>query len=134
MVHAGLAADPSMCFFLEGYSQGAVAVVNTLRQLTGPSFDAVKGIFLVGNLVHKAGFPCNFDSVGGTSTRNVYGITNTPGIPINWLYKALDICAYGDPLCDTFHPANIIQHTTYPNDPFVQIQGSKFAIQRLLLG
>jgi hypothetical protein len=94
MIHAGLATDPAMCFFLEGYSQGAVAVVNTLRQLTGSSYNAVKGIFVVGNLVHKSGLSCNTDSSGGTSTRFVNGISNNPGIPLNWVYKSLDVCAY----------------------------------------
>ncbi|KAG9498295.1 hypothetical protein J7337_011192 [Fusarium musae] len=42
-VKSVLASNPSECFILEGYSQGAAATVNALSQLTGSAGDAVKG-------------------------------------------------------------------------------------------
>lgn len=95
-VQSTLASDPGHCFFLEGYSQGAAATVNALERLTGPSFDAVKGVFLIGNPEHKAGLACNVDVNGGTTTRNVNGISvYGGGLPATWVSKTLDVCNFG---------------------------------------
>lgn len=93
-VRAGLSQNPAQCFILEGYSQGAAATTNALSQLTGASFDAVKGVFLIGNPLHKAGLACNVDQNGGTTTRNTRGISAGlgGGIPSNWVSKTLDVC------------------------------------------
>ena len=80
---------------LEGYSQGAAATTNALPKLTGASFDAVKGVFLIGNPEHRAGLACNVDTNGGTTTKNVNGLSYTLGrIPENWVSKTLDVCNY----------------------------------------
>ena len=94
-----LRSDPGHCFILEGYSQGAAATVDALPQLTGASFDAVKGVFLIGNPDHKAGLECNVDTNGGTTTLNVNGISArlSPGIPANWVPKTLDVCNFVSP-------------------------------------
>jgi hypothetical protein len=90
-----LASDPNHCFFLEGYSQGAAATTNALRQLTGASFNAVKGVFLIGNPQHRSGLACNVDTNGGTTTRNVNGLSVYAGaIPADWISKTLDVCNY----------------------------------------
>lgn len=84
-----------MCFILEGYSQGAAATVNAMPKLTGASFNAVKGVFLIGDPEHKSGLACNVDSTGGTTTKNVNGLeAYQGGIPSNWVSKTLDVCAY----------------------------------------
>lgn len=89
-----LASNPSECIILEGYSQGAAATVNALPRLTGASFDAVKGVFLIGNPTHKAGLTCNVDNRGGTTTRNVNGLSAraSAGVPATWVGKTLDVC------------------------------------------
>jgi hypothetical protein len=74
-VQQGVQANPDECFILEGYSQGAAATVNALPKLTGANFDAVKGIFLIGDPLHKAGKACNVDNNGGTTTLNVNGLS-----------------------------------------------------------
>lgn len=91
-----LRTNPNECFILEGYSQGAQATVNAMSQLTGASFDAVKGVFLIGNPAHKSGLACNVDNNGGTTTRNVNGLSGrfAAGIPSNWVPKTLDVCIY----------------------------------------
>jgi pimeloyl-ACP methyl ester carboxylesterase len=90
-----LASDPSHCFILEGYSQGAAATVNALSQLTGAKFNAVKGVFLIGNPEHKSGLACNVDTNGGTTTKYVNGLSSYQGsIPSNWVSKTLDVCNY----------------------------------------
>lgn len=92
-----LQTNPNMCFILEGYSQGAAATVNAMSQLTGASFNAVKGVFLIGDPEHKAGLACNVDSTGGTTTLNVNGLEAygaSYGVPSNWVSKTLDVCAY----------------------------------------
>ena len=94
-IHDTLAANPDECFFLEGYSQGAAATTNALPKLTGASFDAVKGVFLIGNPEHRAGLACNVDTHGGTSTKDVNGLEFELGrIPENWVAKSMDVCDF----------------------------------------
>lgn len=94
-VESTLASNPDECFILEGYSQGAAATTNALSRLTGASFDAVKGVFLIGNPEHRSGLACNVDTNGGTTTRNVNGLSATlGGIPDDWVSKTLDVCNF----------------------------------------
>jgi hypothetical protein len=66
-----------------------------MPKLTGASFDAVKGVFLIGNPEHKSGLACNVDATGGTTTKNVNGLEAFKGgIPANWVSKTLDVCIY----------------------------------------
>ena len=145
-----------MCFILEGYSQGAAATVNAMPKLTGANFNAVKGVFLIGDPEHKSGLACNVDSTGGTTTKNVNGLSSyLGGIPSNWVSKTLDVCAYvscdllcnsavlapclwplterqGDGVCDTTHGYGINQqHLSYPTDSNVQSMGTKFVVGKL---
>jgi len=132
-VNAGLKSNPNMCFILEGYSQGAAATVDAMPKLTGAAFDAIKGVFLIGNPHHKSGLACNVDSNGGTTTKNVNGLTVFFGsIPANWVSKTLDVCAYGDGVCDTAHGFGITAaHLSYKSDANVQSQGIKFVVGKL---
>jgi hypothetical protein len=95
-VTSTLRTSPEECFILEGYSQGAAATVNAMSKLTGANFDAVKGVFLIGDPEHKSGLTCNVDNNGGTTTKNVNGISGrfAAGIPSNWVSKTLDVCIY----------------------------------------
>lgn len=56
--------------------------------------DAVKGVFLVGNPLHKSGLACNVDNQGGATTRGVNGMSAAlgGGIPDAWVAKTLDVC------------------------------------------
>jgi len=90
-----LQSNPNECFILEGYSQGATATVNALVQLTSAEATAVKGVFLIGDPLHKAGLACNVDSNGGTTTRNDNGISQYAGsnsIPSGFVSRSLDVC------------------------------------------
>lgn len=89
-----LGQDASECLILEGYSQGATVVVDALRQLTGPSFDAVKGVFLIGDTRHEPGLACNVDMQGGDKTKDATGLLyeDGNGIPQNWVSKTIDVC------------------------------------------
>ena len=93
-VNSGLRSNPNQCFILEGYSQGAAATTNALSQLTGTAFDAVKGVFLIGNPLRSPGLDCNVDQNGGTTTKNTRGVSAGLGgrIPANWVSKTLDVC------------------------------------------
>lgn len=95
-VTSTLRGSPNECFILEGYSQGAAATVDALPRLTGSTFAAVKGVFLIGDPDHKSGLACNVDNNGGTTTRNVNGLSafGAAGIPSNWVAKTLDVCIY----------------------------------------
>jgi hypothetical protein len=94
-VQSTLQTNPNECFLLEGYSQGAAATVNALPKLTGSSFTAVKGVFLIGDPEHRSGLACNVDTNGGTTTKNVNGLSYALGrIPDNWVSKTLDVCNY----------------------------------------
>ena len=100
-----------MCFILQGYSQGAAATVNAMPKLTGANMDAVKGVFLIG--------------VNGLSA--VLG-----GIPAAWVPKTMDVCAYGDGVCDTTHGFGInAQHLSYPYSSTVQSMGTKYMVAQL---
>ncbi|KAI0437321.1 A cutinase-like protein from cryptococcus Sp [Xylaria telfairii] len=129
-----LSLSPNECFILQGYSQGAAATVNALPSLSGASFDAVKGVFLIGDPHHKSGLACNIDNNGGTTTKNVNGLSAalTKGIPDNWITKTSDVCIFGDGVCDTTHGAGInAQHLSYPADSGTQELGTSFAIEKL---
>ncbi|PVH99834.1 carbohydrate esterase family 5 protein, partial [Periconia macrospinosa] len=126
--------SPNECFILEGYSQGAAATVNALPRLTGASFDAVKGVFLIGNPLHKSGLACNVDNNGGTTTMNVNGLSAYLGqsVPENWISKTLDVCIFGDGVCDTTHGAGInAAHLRYPFDTPTQNLGTEFITKQL---
>jgi len=135
-VQSTLASNPNECFILEGYSQGAAATTNALPKLTGASFNAVKGVFLIGNPEHRSGLACNVDTNGGTTTKNVNGLSYTLGrIPDNWVAKSLDVCNYGDGVCDTTHGFGInAQHLAYPNSASTQTLGTNFAVKQLKQG
>ncbi|KAF2128716.1 carbohydrate esterase family 5 protein [Dothidotthia symphoricarpi CBS 119687] len=129
-----LRTSPSECFLLEGYSQGAAATVNAMSKITGANFDAVKGVYLVGDPNHKSGLSCNVDNNGGTTTRNVNGLSAaaSAGIPSTWQAKTLDVCIYGDGVCDTTHGQGInAQHLQYPNDTPTQNMGTTFGVGKL---
>lgn len=97
-IESTLRTSPDECFILQGYSQGAAATVNAMSRITGASFDAVKGAFLIGNPNHRAGLACNVDIYGGATTRNVNGLSVFLGsIPQNWVSKTLDVCAFVSP-------------------------------------
>lgn len=109
----------------------------------------MKGVFLIGDPQHKAGLACNVDNNGGTTTRNVNGLSafGAAGIPSNWISKTLDVCIYvslasiawiaansmqGDGVCDTTHGAGInAQHLQYPSDGPTQNLGTSFVVGRL---
>jgi hypothetical protein len=94
-IQTTLQSSPNECFILEGYSQGAAATVNALVQLSGSANTAVKGVFLIGDPLHKAGLACNVDSNGGTTTRNLNGISEYYGsnsIPSGFVSRSLDVC------------------------------------------
>ncbi|KAI7344613.1 hypothetical protein KC336_g22940, partial [Hortaea werneckii] len=100
----------------------------------GASFDAVKGVFLIGGPDHKSGLACNVDNNGGTTTRNVNGLSafGSRGIPSNWISKTKDVCIYGDGVCDTTHGYGInAAHLRYPSDSATQNLGTKFITQQL---
>ncbi|KAI4729862.1 cutinase [Aureobasidium sp. EXF-10728] len=130
-----LQTSPNECFILEGYSQGAAATVNALPKLTGTANTAVKGVFLIGDPLHKSGLTCNVDSNGGTTTRNVNGISYNAysnSIPSGWVSRTLDVCAYGDGVCDTTHGQGInAAHLSYPRDASVQNLGTQFVVGKL---
>lgn len=133
-VASGLRSNPNECFILEGYSQGAAATTDALPRLTGASFDAVKGVFLIGNPDHKAGLACNVDNNGGTTTRNVNGLSarTSAGIPSNWISKTLDVCIRGDGVCDTTNGIGINgPHLQYPRDSPTQNLGTNFILGKL---
>lgn len=66
-----------------------------MSSLGGKAFDAVKGVFLVGNPERKSGLACNVDQNGGTTTKYVNGLeAYVGGIPNKWVSKTLDVCNY----------------------------------------
>ncbi|KAF2770550.1 cutinase-like protein, partial [Teratosphaeria nubilosa] len=134
-VRVTLDYNPDECFVLQGYSQGAWATVNALTELSGEEWDAVKGVFLVGDPEHNAGLECNVDNFNGTSTRWANGVTSADGrVPDDWIDRTLDVCIYGDGICDpdnAVYPLVNAQHLSYPYDPNTQSLGSSFALYHL---
>ena len=108
--------------------------MDALPRLTGTSFDAVRGVFLIGNPDHKAGLACNVDNNGGTTTKNVNGLSGrfSAGIPDNWVSKTLDVCIRGDGVCDTTNGFGInAAHLRYPGDSATQNLGTSFVVGKL---
>jgi hypothetical protein len=132
-VTSSLRTNPNMCFILQGYSQGAAATVNAMPRLSGASMDAVKGVFLIGDPEHRSGLACNVDANGGTTTKNVNGLSALlGGIPAAWVAKTMDVCAFGDGVCDTTHGFGInAQHLSYPYSSSVQSMGTKYMVGKL---
>jgi len=132
-IQTTLASNPNECFILEGYSQGAAATDDALPSLTGNAFNAVKGVFLIGDPEHHSGLTCNVDNHGGTTTRNVNGIeAYKAGVPSNWVSKTLDVCILGDGVCDTRDGVGItLQHLEYPTDSATQNLGTNFILKAL---
>ncbi|KAK5112074.1 hypothetical protein LTR85_011655 [Meristemomyces frigidus] len=132
-VNSVLSSNPNTCIILEGYSQGAAAVVNAMPKLTGASFTAVKGVVLEGDPEHKSGLACNVDETGGTTTKNVNGLEVSSGsVPSTWVSKTLDICIKGDGVCDTTDGYGITsQHLQYPSSSSVQSMGTKYIVGKL---
>lgn len=132
-IQSTLAMRPNECFILQGYSQGATATVAALSRLNGSAASAVKGVFLIGNPVHRAGLACNVDVFNGSTTLNVDGLlARYPPIPAAWVGKTLDVCKYGDGVCDTTHGYGINSvHLSYAQDANVQALGQKWILARL---
>ncbi|OAA82413.1 Cutinase [Akanthomyces lecanii RCEF 1005] len=128
--------NPAECIILQGYSQGASATCDALPELTGPAFDAVKGVVLLGNPEHRPDLTCNVDLYGGKSTRKAVGFFGTKGgIPSEWASKSLDVCNFGDGVCDSAHGIGItLQHFGYIFSPQTQSMGAKFMLKKLALG
>ncbi|KAJ4158093.1 uncharacterized protein LMH87_008637 [Akanthomyces muscarius] len=135
-MNSTLASSPDECFILQGYSQGASATVGALPYLTGALFDAVKGVFLIGNPFHKAALACNVDINGGSSTADVDGafvfLDTTLAVPDDWVSKTLDVCNFGDGVCDSTHGKGItVEHYDYITNLSVQGMGAGFALRQL---
>ncbi|KAF2729901.1 cutinase [Polyplosphaeria fusca] len=129
-ISSTMRSSPKECFVLQGYSQGAAATVNALAKLTGASFDAIMGVFLIGDPLRKSGLSCNVDNNGGTTTRNVNGLSafGSAGIPSNWQGKMLE----GDGVCDTTQGAGInAAHLQYSRDSPTQNLGTSFTVKQL---
>ncbi|TKY88082.1 hypothetical protein EX895_003178 [Sporisorium graminicola] len=133
-INARLADDPDTCFVLQGYSQGATVITETMNQLSGAPFDAVKAAILIGDTTHKPNLDCNVDGEGGNSTKAAIGVLSAfyKGVPDSWVSKTKDICIFGDGVCDSLHGiGTTAQHFFYPFDSSVQNIGATFAIDAL---
>lgn len=89
--------DPAHCVILQGYSQGAAATTHALPLLSGASADAVKGVFMIGNPLHRPGLASNVDPKGGNSTTSAVGLeakvfTQATSIPDAFINRTLDVC------------------------------------------
>ncbi|OAQ98089.1 hypothetical protein LLEC1_06708, partial [Akanthomyces lecanii] len=135
-LNSTLNSSPDECFIVQGYSQGAAATVGALPYITGAAFDAVKGVFLIGNPLHKAAPACNVDINGGTSTLDVNGAFIFPNttlrVPDSWVSKTLDVGNFGDGVCDSTHGKGItVEHYDYITNFSVQGIGAGFALRQL---
>ncbi|CEJ91978.1 hypothetical protein VHEMI07659 [[Torrubiella] hemipterigena] len=129
-----LAKNPSECLILEGYSQGAMAVVGALKEFTADQSAAVKGVFVIGNPRHKPGLACNVDLHGGDSTRDAVGFLydKKQFIPDSYVGRTMDVCNFGDGVCDKSHGLGVnAEHLAYPGDAQMQDMGAKFVLSKL---
>lgn len=113
-----------MCFFLEGYSQGAAAIINALPQLL-PYYDAIRGIAVVGNPKSSTGLQSLFD----------FDILFRDRRTRVFQCKTLDICAYGDPICGLPSGGSSgLGHTSYTLDTVAHDRVIDFAREALTTG
>jgi hypothetical protein len=53
-------------------------------------------------------------------------------IPSNWVPKTMDVCIYGDGVCDSTHGFGInAQHLQYPYDSSTQNLGTEYIQKQL---
>jgi len=135
-INSGLTSCPNQVYALLGYSQGATATVDALKQIstTSAAGKAVKAVVLIGDPEHEPGKQSNVDQNGGTTTDNAIGIEGHvagAGIPNTWdaSGKVLDICFLGDGVCSGF--AITEQHLLYGSTPSVQTLGANFLTPRV---
>lgn len=58
--------------------------------------------------------------------------SNLAGLPAAWVAKTLDVCAYGDGVCDTAHGNGVnAAHLSYPSDQNVQNLGAEWIVKQL---
>lgn len=129
-----LAQDANHCIILQGYSQGSAATVNALGRISASQMNAVRAIFLIGSPEHKPNLSCNVDPNNGTTTMAASGISYTGlnGVPSAYVAKTLDVCAFGDGVCDTASGYGITQqHLSYPNSAATQNLGATFILSKL---
>ncbi|KAJ7195936.1 cutinase-domain-containing protein [Mycena pura] len=135
-INDGLASCPNQVYALLGYSQGASATVDALKQipLTSAAGQAVRAVLLVGDPERQPGKKSNVDQNGGSlndEATGMFGLLPGAGIPSAWdaSGKVLDICYLGDGVCSGF--AITPQHFLYSGTPTVQTLGAKFLTARL---
>lgn len=120
------------CMVIQGYSQGAAAVVDALQNLTDTAaMNVIKGVVLLGNPRHKPNLTCNIDPQGQDSTFGAVGAANLLGfasVPDEYISRTADICIEGDGICDTAHALGVNQaHQSYPFDNATQSTGASFS-------
>ncbi|KAJ7195922.1 cutinase [Mycena pura] len=137
-INDGLVSCPDQVYALLGYSQGAEATVDALKQIppTSAAGQAIKAVLLVGDPEHEPGKQSNVDQTGGRLTDSAAGLfAHLPGagIPRAWdaSGKVLDICYVGDGVCSGF--AITPQHFLYSVTPSVQTLGAQFLTASLRL-
>jgi len=131
------ASCPDIQFALLGYSQGATATVDALKQLGDPTSGTnnnIKAVFLIGDPEHEPGKQSNVDQNGGNTTDNATGIEGHvagAGIPDAWdsSGRVLDVCFQGDGVCSGF--AITEQHLLYGTTASVQNLGTSFLESKL---
>jgi len=136
-INTNVASCPNIKFALLGYSQGATATVEALKQLGSPTTSTnnhIKAVFLIGDPEHEPGKQSNVDQNGGNTTDNATGIEGHvagAGIPAAWdsSGRVLDVCFQGDGVCSGF--AITEQHLLYGTTASVQNLGAAFLESKL---
>ncbi|PFH62671.1 hypothetical protein XA68_12542 [Ophiocordyceps unilateralis] len=138
-IRRGLAACPKQRYALLGYSQGATATLEALREMRGtPAERSISAVLLLGNPYQVPGQLSTVDELGGDSTRNRTGalLNLAPGIGLSkeWASSgnALNICYRGDPICSGPGPdTRGKEHIFYGFSFEVQRLGAAFLTERL---
>ncbi|EGG04092.1 family 5 carbohydrate esterase [Melampsora larici-populina 98AG31] len=99
---------PDQIYVLIGYSEGAMVVTQTMRNLAIPS-DLVVAMVLYGNPYFTSGAPQN-----SCSAKTGSGIASATGIKMPTQFSSItfDCCLTGDSICQT--SGSIRPHLAYP--------------------
>ncbi|PWN39435.1 alpha/beta-hydrolase, partial [Ceraceosorus guamensis] len=125
-INTSLQQCPGHKFALLGYSQGATVTTEALTRIPNNSdaFKAVVAVVTVGNPRHNKNLQSNFDTDGGKSTAQGFGLLSyLPPIPDYWdkSGKVLDVCAHGDGVCDVTSGIGVgPAHFLYTTSQFTQ--------------
>jgi cutinase len=121
-IQSQAAACPNQLFVLNGYSAGALVMVNLMTRIPAELQPRVVAAVLYGNPAYRSTSP----AAAGTGKGAANGVMPFGGVPASFADKTRDYCNAGDPVCGA--GANGVAHVGYGA---YQAEGIAFAVEKV---